>query len=819
MGVANIVTLLTPLGTYQAKRTTDPGEATAFANVLPRTRANFDGLGTGAGGTFANDAAVAAAPSTGSGITGGVGPGTSTKELCAFSGSTASELDGLLFRFGGGHTDSGDGSFYTQSIDDGAASRLASGNGALWQLAKKSGRYLDANTHGRPAGSSQTTGTTPTGNNEVYWVTTNADGVMMPMVGHAYHCLAFWPGTHKVLVSNNFGFDPVAATSIGACWVYDIDTDTLTGPFTPTLLDVSDGLSTGTWGYAEQSNSSATGAPGAVIPWITDGTAYAVCAGTFGWFFVLITDPLNAGSGITFDVAPSNSAPQVPFENSNTPFGSQNSGVVLVDPAHAGDLIYFQHGINSSGVYDDTSFTLGRSLKGTVTAELAWHAYASGTITTQGAATALGHCVDTKRNVIVIWDGSAQLGIITPNASNTGWTISTQTITGGTGETPTVPTGTSGNNVPTIQYVPAADCYVLENAGLAFVVKPPNWLPAGGLPYPSSYQGLLLALWGWQGTQVTSDGAAPAESLATALTTVTGDSGIPLESAGTVSGDTATPDESAGRVTSDQPAPDEALATARSDAGAPVEFLATLRLDAPAPVEWSGTIRIDGAAPVEALVSAARDQGAPDEALGSAARDQGAPTEWTGAISVTMDAAAPVEWTATLRRDTSAPAEGLGTLRADGAAQAEWLASCLRDALAPVGYLTRLSGDAAGRVEFATSLTGDGTGRLEWSGTIARDQALPTGWTANLSARGAADIEWVGSLVVTSDAGLALEWQATVRRDGAPPVELVGAIPRVILVMRERLASPTVANESLGGAPTVANESLGASTIASESLE
>jgi hypothetical protein len=470
-----LITLLTGMTANSFVRLTDHGEASSLANALPRTRANFDAGVTLGNATWASDAAVNQAPSA-----GGVGL-TTTPAMRAFSGCAISERDGLCAVQGGGHTDNGDGSIYAFNPEDGAASRNGGGSGGFWQLKKKSGMYRDANKFAAPVGSSQTAVTTPTGNNQSYWIDKNADGVMMPATSHSYHAQKFMPGTHTMLLGGNFGFDSLGGGTIGAPWAYNVDTDTLTGPLSPTFLDTSDGIIDSV-GYGQFASSASSGSPCSVVPWGPDGTVYAACGGSFGWFVVLWTDPLNKGAGITVDVAP-NSTGSPPFENSIDIFGPQVDGIVIADPATAGDLVYFQHGRNGAGGYADSDFLLVRGLKGLAVPDISSHAYVSGTITTQGSSTALAHCYDSKRGQIVFFDGT-QLCAVAPTASITGWIVAALSASA-TGDTPSLPSGT---NVPSLNYVPSADAYVLENQGVVWVYKPAGWsLPT---PFPWQYWGL-----------------------------------------------------------------------------------------------------------------------------------------------------------------------------------------------------------------------------------------------------------------------------------------------------------------------------------------
>jgi len=468
-GVADLLQLVVGMAPNSYKKLNAVSEETILANRPALTQANYDGLGVGAGMTWNSDAAVAlTAPS------GGVSCNGLTTGMRSFSGCAISEIDGMIFSFGGGHTDSGEGPFMVFNPNKAAhAINLATGAG-LWDLEQPPGRYLDVHRSAKPAGSSQTTVTDPGSNNVAYYVTTNKNGIMMPMVGHCYHGLTYFPGTSWVLISNNFGFHPTAATSIGACWLYNTSTHVLVGPITPINNDAGDGIIAGTFGYAQNSAGGPSGAPGAVVGYAPDNAAYAAFSGSFGYGIVKITDPLNLTTGIAFDLAPTSSDTQVPFEQNSTPWGAQGSMAVLADPANSGKSIVFSHGQNAAtGAYADNTFALGRSLQGApVTAELASHTYASGTVTTQGNPTTLSHCMDTSRNKIGLFDGT-QVIRVTPAVLNTGWSIA-KIDTGATGDIPTL--HASITNVPTMNYVPAVDAYICENMGPVWVYKPSDWV-------------------------------------------------------------------------------------------------------------------------------------------------------------------------------------------------------------------------------------------------------------------------------------------------------------------------------------------------------
>lgn len=440
--------MLTGMAANSFKRVSLTSEETAFANLLARTRANFDG-----GTSFANDAAVLAAIK-----------GTSTDALQSFSAPGISELDGYCFGYGGGHTDSGDGSFYGFDLEAAAANINGGGSGTAWDLLVPSGRYLDSFTNSEPAGSSQTAVTVATGTGQSYWITTNKNGRQMPSCGHTYHTIKFMPGTKTVLLSNFGGFDPNANGTIGAPWCYDITSDTLTGPITPSLIDSGDGLVT-TFGYAQPDNTnglSAGVAPG------SDGNVYGPFGATFGWGVYVWKNATSASIAV-LDIAPNQTTPI--FQGSKDP-GNFIDSIVIPDPANASDLVLVQHGPGSS--FADTNIMIATGLKNVATPALNFQTYASGSVTTNGREY-LSYAYDTVRGVIWMTDGD-NLFQITPNASLSGWTIAQ--ITGFSGDTPPTPPDTA--HLPALQYLPGDDCLVHSYVGRVAVYKPPGWSPPTG---------------------------------------------------------------------------------------------------------------------------------------------------------------------------------------------------------------------------------------------------------------------------------------------------------------------------------------------------
>src|SRR6185437_1147946 len=103
-GVADLLQLVVGMAPNSYKKLNAVSEETILANRPALTQANYDGLGVVAGMTWNSDAAVAlTAPS------GGVSCNGLTTGMRSFSGCAISEIDGMIFSFGGGHTDSGEG--------------------------------------------------------------------------------------------------------------------------------------------------------------------------------------------------------------------------------------------------------------------------------------------------------------------------------------------------------------------------------------------------------------------------------------------------------------------------------------------------------------------------------------------------------------------------------------------------------------------------------------------------------------------------------------------------------------------------------------
>lgn len=825
--MSSLLTLAKAMTPGRFQRLSNPSEST-LANA-PFTLAEFD---FNPGTTWPNIGSV---------------PGSSQGSGATFSWSSAvcDRRDGYVMQNGGGHTDSLRGELYGFNTDLAAAAFLSGGSPVrLWDLLVRGPRYL-AFSAGRPSSAVSPTGAIQIAPASTDWYSyKNLDGIAVPVTVHPWFCKTMVPSTGKVILAGASGWGNPDVANSNSGFFYDRDTGLMGGPLifaggAPAHLSTS---------YGHAGNNAGQVSP--IYFSDLDGCAYSIGnTDNFAWILQKITSPLTSSIALTATVFDPSLSP-------NTAAAWQG----LPDPANPGVRMIFQHAAPSSSQLD-TEFLVIYDPEGRTTGPtFNWMNYASingvGTILpATGGPTFCCYAYDSKRKIIWMWDGTG-LYKITPDAGGNlaNWSLQKTAFTGTAGvSAPSVPTG--GGTLPSIEYVPGADVLIMTMLDEVWTFKPSDWSDPS---MPTPYQGVLLGLWGWQGTQITARAASPVEALATVVTTVTGDSGVPIETIGTISGDIAPMTEDLMVISAADAAPRlEALASARADSGTPIEFIATIRLDATAPIEWSATIRIDGQAPVEAFAGARNDAGVPSEVLGSVSADRAAPVEtlgsvardasvpaeslgtirndvvlpdetpasaradrgapdeflagirsdpaapaeWTGAISVTMDSSAALEWVATVRADRGAATETLTAVRADSGGDAEWLAGCLRDALAPIEFIARLSADVAGKVEFQTVVAGDAAGRLEWQGTIARDAAAPGAFSATLVADGAGRVEWTGLVNgVTGDSGLRIEWSATIRRDGAAPITIGGVAcpkpnPRAPTIAATPRAAGQVAEE------------------------
>ena len=292
--------------------------------LLPRTRANFDGNGTGANGTFATDAAVAANPMTGVGGAAGI---------WAYSSPAINTYNGDVLMRGGGHTNGGDGSIYGLN--------LFAGPGASWALKVSSERYIPASepkpawSHSRAplkSGSAIASGTSgastitttaivavlangnyiyagvgggiPTGTKVIsgagtinlvlskpliadltdatvtwsdgYWAVENKNGVKLPTAVHAYYGNVFGANSDVLYLSSPNGFYSVAGSNtMGDTYAYQPSlgtNDGIIGPFyISASLTVSPFNSDSSYSYAQP---NAFGLAGPICSNDLDGKIY-----------------------------------------------------------------------------------------------------------------------------------------------------------------------------------------------------------------------------------------------------------------------------------------------------------------------------------------------------------------------------------------------------------------------------------------------------------------------------------------------------------------------------------------------------------------
>lgn len=422
---------------------TDPFTAAA----LPRTKANFDGNGS----TWTSDAAVGNNPMS------GIGAAT-IASIWSYSGAAISPDTLFVTYAGGGHNDSGDGSVY------GLDPTRSNGNDLTWSLLQPSCRYIDAFTNGRPtsvqspAGAVEGAPTTPTAQNQSYWVYPNKNGDTVPSAGHSYYYNKYIPGTHSVTMSriggfNNPGGAPPAAWNAG--YAFNDQTDKFTGPI----------VDTGTTGFGQSLG---------YLP--DDGvyTSYAVndldgslwcLVKTSAQHICQITSPLTASMKLI------DTGHQLALNNWN---GNEGGSVAMFpDPTNTANRAMFQH---FNGALD-SKFSLITGINGTTYSGIILHegvSYGAGSVTTQKDTNGTAHldyAYDSNRGVLWMWDG-LNLFQITPNQTVTSFGITSVSAAGDTWAADTTP-----SHIPRLQYNRAYDCLIAVNQAIVKVFKPANWNP------------------------------------------------------------------------------------------------------------------------------------------------------------------------------------------------------------------------------------------------------------------------------------------------------------------------------------------------------
>ncbi|MBI5430579.1 MAG: hypothetical protein HY938_09000 [Nitrosomonadales bacterium] len=387
------------VGTYtvSSSQTVSSGAMTVGA-LLPRTRANFDGNGTGANGTWANDAAVAQPPMIGVGGAQGV---------WAYSSAAINPLTGDVIIQGGGHANSGDSSLYGLN--------LTAGPGVAWSLKVPSARYISAlepkpawsyqkpsnslvtttatgtsgtNTitvalatgiangmyvtasgGGIPAGTTGTiSGTTVTLSNNLtatlssapvsfskgYWATTNKDGVAMPIAVHTYSSNIFGGNSDVFYLSGQFGFDAASSTGMGAAFAYKPSMGPgsagMTGPLFVAATTASPFNYATTAGYVQPSS--------------TGNTIGTVCANSHDGNLYTYGSVNGQNKGLLLQIQNASTSPTFVYKgvsNMGGILGFHSNCVIFKDPVNgAGRMSYFMHDGSTNanyGIWDDIEST------------------------------------------------------------------------------------------------------------------------------------------------------------------------------------------------------------------------------------------------------------------------------------------------------------------------------------------------------------------------------------------------------------------------------------------------------------------------------
>lgn len=445
-------TLLTGMAADSWKKLSASTDGNFDAAMLAHTRANFD-----AGTTWASDAAVASASMAG--INNATGD-----NVWAFSKAAIRSTDGQLYIWGGGHTDSGDGSIFGFSVDSAATSLNSSGPGGSWTLAVPGARFLDQFTQSKPAWSFQGAGTAPTGTNQAYWAADNKDGVHMPISSHTYGLSCFDPVSGKFALSGWFGYAGVGDTNMGAAWAFDDQNTGVNDGMIGPIHFVGGGVSSPfahdpLAGYAQLTTTGP-----ACIAWNDlDGLPYTFGANVNNGLGRLwkITNPFNPSTVAINDIGNENT--------DNGQDGFTNDAVIIPDPVNGSTKRAFFMHINDT---TNGTFVLWTDIGGTPA--YSRNTYST-TFPTVASASSRGWTYDTSRSLILFSPGNQHIYKVTPSATLSAWTITEFTVSP-TGDLPTINAG-SGLSLSRLQYIPSQDCFILAQRGSVWVYKPTGWSP------------------------------------------------------------------------------------------------------------------------------------------------------------------------------------------------------------------------------------------------------------------------------------------------------------------------------------------------------
>lgn len=461
----NLLTLLNGMSAFQQKLITagtmasDPVSAAA----LNKTRSNFDWCFRNGGCTQTWSAEGGGAGGIQANAMAGLNANAHASSVTSFSGGACvTNAPGQLYCVlaGGGHRDEPDSSIFGMDIT------TSNGNDLNWSLVADGAMYEDAFANARPsaalspAGNALVGSTSPTATLQAYWPMKNLNGAVMMPSGHSYYLNTPIPGTTKIAMSRWAGFDANGGSHAlpGAGYVFDISNFSFTGP----LFDTGASGISHEDGYLPNDDQ---------VPTVADDTSgniisiYLAGNQHLGWW----TSPT------TSSLAFSGSQLSINYTASTGFRGAEGGGLCLiVDPLNSSRRAIFQHfGIAAS----DAKFQLVTGIQGTSTANLVDQgaiSYGSGSITTDKDGNGIPHApcaYDPSRNVIWMVDFT-HLYKITPSATLTAWTITSQALTGDN-----FPATTSTAVIPTVVYDRPHDTVVWMRAGIVTVVKPSGWSP------------------------------------------------------------------------------------------------------------------------------------------------------------------------------------------------------------------------------------------------------------------------------------------------------------------------------------------------------
>lgn len=477
---------------------TDGGFAAA---MIPHTLTNFSI------DAWATNLALQAGGPSGIGASNGPPGGA-----WAFSAPDINPVTGKGVMFGGGHSDSGDGTVYSIDLaagaalinsSTGAASWIALVPGTRWRLgsdpipsnnfegtdstktatfgASSTTVTLNAASNGgnisisdggvhfaagtiitAGAGTTSLTITPATlsaGTNIAvrlgprYLSDTNVNGTAMPPAVHSYKALHYFPGTN-IFTLGGFGpFNDNSGPCFGAGYTVNDTTGAVVGPLVYSGTEPVQ-FTGNCLGYSGQDN----GLEGIAIDDLS-GNIFTMHKNTFSFDLFKWTNPQN--SSLTPIV--------VTDQTEQVVDACCSDAVIFPDPAApTTQRAFFQH-ITNTGTNE---FLLVQNIDGTAGAQkVLLHQY-SGTLPVALAVgnTEVALTYDSLRGTIAMVNGCSQhIFEITPSATLTAWTVS-DISAASTGAVPAF--GPSSSSVPGFEYLAAWDIYGLICDGQYWIYRP-----------------------------------------------------------------------------------------------------------------------------------------------------------------------------------------------------------------------------------------------------------------------------------------------------------------------------------------------------------